>query len=201
MPPKRKLDENSSIYDSLRRTPKQKTSARGPLQEIQSNPCTPNRPPVQPESSTTATKRRLIHQNGYIKTPKIPSYNPFAPPPKKQCIAGTPERQPAQPIKPQDHPSDDTWAKVSRQILKPHHSLRPFQKEATTAVLERRDVTVVASTGVGKSLLFVLPLAFHPGGVVLVITPLRSLAKAQVKEYVHFCSPSLATKLIALDLG
>ncbi len=55
----------------------------------------------------------------------------------------------------------------------------PLQKEAMTAVLEKRDSIVVLPTGGGKSLCFQAP-ALLLSGLTLVVSPLLSLMKDQV---------------------
>ena len=58
-------------------------------------------------------------------------------------------------------------------------ALRPMQREAMEAILQRRDSIVVLPTGGGKSLCFQVPALLRPG-IALVVSPLISLMKDQV---------------------
>jgi ATP-dependent DNA helicase RecQ len=64
------------------------------------------------------------------------------------------------------------------------HEFRPLQRDAMTAVLERRDSVVVLPTGGGKSLCFQAPALVDPGDagarLGLVVSPLIALMKDQV---------------------
>jgi ATP-dependent DNA helicase RecQ len=64
-----------------------------------------------------------------------------------------------------------------------YSTLRPLQREAIDAVLERRDSIVVLPTGGGKSLCFQAP-AMVRAGLALVVSPLISLMKDQVDTLV-----------------
>jgi ATP-dependent DNA helicase RecQ len=57
--------------------------------------------------------------------------------------------------------------------------LRPFQQEAMSAILDRRDSLVVLPTGGGKSLCYQAPAVVR-GGTTLVVSPLIALMKDQV---------------------
>jgi ATP-dependent DNA helicase RecQ len=58
-------------------------------------------------------------------------------------------------------------------------SLRPMQKEAIDAALDRRDALVVMPTGGGKSLCYQLPALLHDR-LVVVVSPLIALMQDQV---------------------
>ncbi|KIO17726.1 hypothetical protein M407DRAFT_32600 [Tulasnella calospora MUT 4182] len=163
-----------------------------PLQEISSTNSTLSRPPT-PSSITqpSSSKRRGIHVNGFAQTPTPPPYKPYAailasrakkialvdqsPVPSRSCRALELD-QATQPL------SNKQWKNAEGKLLAPGKTFRPFQVKATEALLQWKDVKVVVSTGMGKSLLFVLPLLFMGKGVSIVVTPLRSLAKEQVQE-------------------
>ena len=77
--------------------------------------------------------------------------------------------------------TDTEQMKLARQQLKErfgHSSLRPAQEKAIAAVLQGRDVFMVAATGAGKSLCFQLPAVVSKKPVV-VISPLISLMEDQ----------------------
>ncbi|MDX6319128.1 MAG: ATP-dependent helicase RecQ, partial [Nocardioidaceae bacterium] len=57
--------------------------------------------------------------------------------------------------------------------------LRPAQVEATTAVLDGRDVLLILPTGAGKSLAYQLPAVLINGPTV-VISPLLALQRDQI---------------------
>ncbi|MBL0062664.1 MAG: DEAD/DEAH box helicase [bacterium] len=60
-----------------------------------------------------------------------------------------------------------------------YDQFRPYQREAVTALTDRRDVLLILPTGGGKSLCYQLPALALPGTAV-VISPLLALMKDQV---------------------
>ena len=167
-------------------------SARPALQELQATPTASCALPRAPSSSAVprSENKRKLHQNGYEKTPKVPSFKPYKPPPsskKHKTNASTPghivpSTLPLEPIRALGPPTPEQWDRAARRLVGADGSLRFFQQNATTALLARRDVIVIAPTGIGKSLLFLLPLLFYPSSIVLVVTPLRSLGIEQSEE-------------------
>ncbi|MQW76251.1 RecQ family ATP-dependent DNA helicase [Nocardioides sp. dk4132] len=61
-----------------------------------------------------------------------------------------------------------------------HHTLLPGQAEAAVALVEERDVLLIAPTGAGKSLVYQLAGALS-GGWTLVVSPLLALQQDQVE--------------------
>eukprot|EP00892_Ulva_mutabilis_P005334 jgi/Ulvmu1/3172/UM015_0213.1 len=61
-------------------------------------------------------------------------------------------------------------------------SFRPLQREAVTAIMEKRDCVVIVATGGGKSLCYQLPCLVSEG-ISIVVTPLISLAKDQIDNW------------------
>ncbi|MCB1213997.1 MAG: ATP-dependent DNA helicase RecQ [Deltaproteobacteria bacterium] len=75
-----------------------------------------------------------------------------------------------------------------QQSLQKHFNLKSFregQLEILQSVLSNQDTLAVLPTGGGKSLCYQLP-AFHRPGIVLVISPLISLMKDQVRSLKDF---------------
>eukprot|EP00884_Botryococcus_braunii_P022331 jgi/Botrbrau1/8782/Bobra.0330s0014.1 len=58
-------------------------------------------------------------------------------------------------------------------------SFRDMQLPAVKAILDQRDVLLIAPTGFGKSLVFQLPALACPPGFAVVVSPLIALAKDQ----------------------
>lgn len=65
-----------------------------------------------------------------------------------------------------------------------HDGFRPEQERAIKAIMGKRDVLAVMSTGAGKSLIYQVP-AVALGGTTIVISPLVSLMSDQVKKLVE----------------
>ena len=55
-----------------------------------------------------------------------------------------------------------------------------WQLDVTEAILLGLDSTVIAGTGSGKTIPFMLPLLAHPEKTVIVISPLKVLQRDQV---------------------
>lgn len=65
-----------------------------------------------------------------------------------------------------------------------HDGFRPEQERAIKAIMGKRDVLAVMSTGAGKSLIYQVP-AVALGGTTIVVSPLVSLMSDQVKKLVE----------------
>lgn len=65
-----------------------------------------------------------------------------------------------------------------------HDEFRPEQEKAIKAIMGKRDVLAVMSTGAGKSLIYQVP-AVALGGTTIVVSPLVSLMSDQVKKLVE----------------
>lgn len=75
----------------------------------------------------------------------------------------------------------------AKEVLKRcfrHDAFRPEQERAIMAIMGKRDVLAVMSTGAGKSLIYQVP-AVALGGTAIVISPLVSLMSDQVKKLVE----------------
>jgi ATP-dependent helicase YprA (DUF1998 family) len=57
-----------------------------------------------------------------------------------------------------------------------------WQLDVTEAILLGLDSTVIAGTGSGKTIPFMLPLLAHPEKVIIIISPLKVLQRDQVRK-------------------
>jgi ATP-dependent DNA helicase RecQ len=80
-----------------------------------------------------------------------------------------------------------------------HQDFLPGQAEALKAVLENRDVLMVAPTGAGKSLLYQLPAMLRPG-LVVVVSPLIALMRDQLRRLAELGLPAAALHSAQDDL-
>ncbi|KIM82722.1 hypothetical protein PILCRDRAFT_7633 [Piloderma croceum F 1598] len=132
-------------------------------------------------STTNISKKSTTYRNGYEVKPQTPSYKPYAlnsrghkrqRPFSFDDVSGDPIIVPMQPL------SQEKWnAEAKASCWLPEGcELRPFQTECADIVIgQAGDACVIAPTGSGKSLLWVLPLLAQKRGISLVITPFTSL--------------------------
>ncbi|KAJ7652375.1 P-loop containing nucleoside triphosphate hydrolase protein, partial [Mycena polygramma] len=119
-----------------------------------------------------------IHRNGYETAPKTPSYIPFAlnnvgHPRQKAFTIDKPDLLRTCPAL---DPTEWTSLAVKAGAIPATADVRGYQVEISNLVLMRRgDTVVIAPTGSGKSLTWILPLLARQGGTSLVITPYTSL--------------------------
>ena len=68
------------------------------------------------------------------------------------------------------------------QLFKARSGKTPYdwQLDVTEAILLGLDSTVIAGTGSGKTIPFMLPLLAHPEKIVIIISPLKVLQQDQV---------------------
>jgi ATP-dependent helicase YprA (DUF1998 family) len=85
--------------------------------------------------------------------------------------------------KKRDYNSDDTrrtlrtrFAKRSKGRFEPYE----WQLDVAEALLLGLDSVVIAGTGSGKTIPFMLPLLLHPEKMVLILSPLKILQRDQV---------------------
>ena len=123
-----------------------------------------------------------IHNSTRI--PQLPS--PFSTPLRRKIANNS-----ATPSRSQTWPrigrkiSTETLEDITKQIF--GYSPREWQTKVVEKVLEGHDAIVIAGTGAGKSLIFAM-LAVAAAlagfdGVVIVICPLKSLQKDQVRFF------------------
>ena len=94
--------------------------------------------------------------------------------PKHKAFAFT-DFQRLKSMKELDKVSWNTLALRAR-LIQPGQELREYQMEAANWVIGREgDLCVIAPTGAGKSLLWMLPLLVQKKGISLVIVPYTSL--------------------------
>jgi len=145
------------------------------------SPCTPF-----VETQNIRTRR---YRNGYEIKPQTPSYKPYALPctgRRRKHAFRCENRAAVQPLPPL---STEEWDHLAHQaqILPSAAQLRPFQVECANTVLSRsQDICVIAATGQGKSLLWLLPLLVQATGCSLVITPYITLGLEGQDRYVLF---------------
>ncbi|EAU91695.2 ATP-dependent DNA helicase [Coprinopsis cinerea okayama7 len=123
--------------------------------------------------------RKKLHRNGFVATPKTPSYTPYSVGrrPKKK-LSLSPPTVPPPKVLPQNPLQNHEWNVLahSKKLLERGQTLKAFQIEAANTVLRRnQDLAVIAPTGAGKSLLWMLPLLAQGKGTSIVVVPYTSL--------------------------
>jgi hypothetical protein len=131
--------------------------------------------------------QRKQFQGGYEKTPRAPSFRPFA-----LNNPGTPRQKAfdlSSSTKLESIPTLDPsqWNEIAlkSQAIPIGAMLHSFQVQIANLVLMRHaDAVVISSTGSGKSLTWTLPLLARKEGISLVITPFTSLGLDGELSYV-----------------
>lgn len=92
------------------------------------------------------------------------------------------ERAQQQSVKKEKYSSSATCQKLKHELLIRTNGLQAYdwQLDVSEALLLGLDCTVIAGTGAGKTMPFVMPLFIHPQKIVLVISPLSALEEDQV---------------------
>ncbi|KAF9034521.1 hypothetical protein BJ165DRAFT_1409821 [Panaeolus papilionaceus] len=160
------------------------------------------KPPTTPHSTTSTTPvttatpaycqpLKKIWANGHVKVPpKPPPYSPYTP----LKLSGKYQNQQTEsfafPVIYKLHPKPALtalqWNKLAREhgLIKNKEYLRDFQVEGANVVTGRsQDICVVAPTGAGKPLLWMLPLLVQSFGISLVIVPYMCLGFQGEKRY------------------
>lgn len=75
-------------------------------------------------------------------------------------------------------------ASVIEDAVEVNFNIAPciFQLQCAQAQLDRKDVITIAPTGVGKTLMFWIPLLFNHDGIVVLITALNGLGDQNITE-------------------
>jgi hypothetical protein len=55
-----------------------------------------------------------------------------------------------------------------------------WQLDAAISIVEKKDIMIVAGTGEGKTLPFVMPLFAFPDQIVIIVSPLNAIEAGQV---------------------
>ncbi|KAF8995686.1 P-loop containing nucleoside triphosphate hydrolase protein [Cyathus striatus] len=155
---------------------------RARTEENLSPPTTPTSVQYQTESSSlishTPTLNKQIFRNGFVSTPKAPSFSPYviASSGKSRGKALTFPSSPR--VFSMPGLSTNEWNNLahSHNLLHENEKLHDYQIEGANEILEHKlDICVVAPTGAGKSMLWILPLLAQKSGISLVIVPFTSL--------------------------
>lgn len=180
------MDENlTPCWPPVRKRARSPSSSARTSDEA--NPTTPIRS-VNTHVRTLNSRSPLIDainltprfRNGYEVKPQTPSYKPYA----YALSSRGQKRQRAfdfsveVSINPHSPLTPDEWSALATgaAIIPADCCPRDFQIQCSNIVIGRsKDVCVIAPTGQGKSLLWVLPLLVQKLGVSLVITPYTSL--------------------------
>ncbi|KAG6847807.1 hypothetical protein H0H93_005888 [Arthromyces matolae] len=76
-----------------------------------------------------------------------------------------------------------TRAKMQALFWERFAGKEPYQLDVTEALLLSLDCTVIAGTGAGKTMPFMMPCLLHPGKKVVVISPLKILQADQANRF------------------
>ncbi|KAL4244048.1 hypothetical protein ABKN59_010550 [Abortiporus biennis] len=155
------------------------------------SPHTPSRPqscinlsfsldtPVTP-SPSNATSKAVKYQNGYAVSPKPRQSLPYSLPRKGRKRSNPFDFPVDNSVLAHSPLSFEEWQALVQTfyLVPPGCTLRDFQIECANYVLSRKsDVCVIAPTGMGKSLLWCLPLLVAKSSISLVVTPYTSLGR------------------------
>ncbi|KAJ7689902.1 P-loop containing nucleoside triphosphate hydrolase protein [Mycena rosella] len=176
------MDLNSPSWPPLRgvystdptgpQTPPRTPGAQTPLRK--SSAATMGQNFESPGNPVAPAKARKLHRNGYEVTPQTPLFRPFAlnnTGATRQKAFDITNPTPLEPIPTLD-PSEWKELALESHAIPTGANLHSFQVDISNLVVMcRGDSVVIASTGSGKSLSWVLPLL----GISLVITPYTSL--------------------------
>ncbi|KAF9522084.1 P-loop containing nucleoside triphosphate hydrolase protein, partial [Crepidotus variabilis] len=126
-------------------------------------------------------------RNGYnTSKPKTPSYVPYKLKTSGRLQQKTLESENIEKITPLQPLLPEEWTQLARdaKLIEEHQAIRDYQVEAANLVLERRrDLCVIAQTGAGKTLVWMLPLYAQKAGISLVIIPYTSLGHQGEQRY------------------
>ncbi|KAF7972754.1 hypothetical protein HWV62_17122 [Athelia sp. TMB] len=129
---------------------------------------------------TNTTKTRPQYRNGYEVKPPTPAHKPYALNSRgqKRRRAFAFDDDDTVQIRPRLPKLANAWNTLAweKGLLPSGMELRQFQVDSANIVIEQRgDVCVIAPTGAGKSLVWLLPLLVQTDAIALVITPYTNL--------------------------
>ena len=80
----------------------------------------------------------------------------------------------------------NTCRKISEEFKSRNNNLEPYdwQLDVAEAILLGLDCTVIAGTGAGKTMPFMMPLLLHPEKCIIILSPLKVLQRDQVSTYI-----------------
>ncbi|KIM51773.1 hypothetical protein SCLCIDRAFT_18307 [Scleroderma citrinum Foug A] len=81
--------------------------------------------------------------------------------------------------------SQKTWQKLSDLVQQHFHGHKPYdwQLDTAEALLLGLDSMVIAGTGAGKTLPFVMPLLYNKASRIIIISPLKALQRDQKHRF------------------
>jgi hypothetical protein len=178
------MDENlTPCWPPVRKRARSPSSSARTSDEA--NPTTPIRS-VNTHVRTVNSRSPLVDainltprfRNGYEVKPQTHSYKPYALSSHRQKRQRAFDFLVEFPINHHPPLTPDEWSALATgaAIIPSDFRLRDFQIQCSNIVIGRsKDVCVIAPTGQGKSLLWVLPLLVQKSGNSLLITPYTSL--------------------------
>ena len=88
------------------------------------------------------------------------------------------------------------------QLFKARSGKTPYdwQLDVTEAILLKLDSLVIAGTGSGKTIPFMLPLLAHPEKVVIIFSPLKVLQRDQVMMSILFNSKVVSSTVLGPEI-
>jgi hypothetical protein len=163
------------------------STPRNSAQPTTSLPQTPTVLPTTPCPVLTDKKNRKNYRNGFEVKPKTPSFKPDSinnqghPWRKAFAFRNTSRLAVLKAL-------SEEWNTLALDVgaIKPGQKLQKFQVESTNIIISRSgDLCVIAPTGAGKSLIWILPLLIQKHGISLVIIPFTSLGYQGEDRYAH----------------
>ena len=162
-------------------TPLATRAVTRPKSSVSSNETplsTPGTPSLTFIASLAPKKHRTRYQNGYEVKPRTPSFKPYTvnnPGHARQKVFSFNGHKVLTRL---DLLSKEEWNTLALRhgLLKEGQTLRDYQIEAANLVISRsNNLCVIAPTGAGKFLVWMLPLLAQESGISLVIVPFTSL--------------------------
>lgn len=195
-PPKRKprAERASGPYKHATNASKGASTARKDVPTLPlpiPRPSLPPPPPLLP--LPRPSKRKVQYRNGWQATTKPPSYIPYELDRSSRkrlklsnAEGGTTSLGRHKAL------SEAHWNALAHDfgLLKADQGLKDFQMQCANGVISRLgDTVVIAPTGAGKSMVWMLPLLVVKEGICIVVTPYTSLGIECEQRYAIVFSP------------